>query len=297
MKVVKIDQKSDKWIEWRRQGIGASDCAAVLGLSKYKIAYDIWAEKTGRSFPIPINDDMERGINLESKAREEYQSIVGRIFIPLCAEHDKFPVIRASFDGVTLDHKEFIEIKCPRGNKLWDIVSNKDLQALKEKYPDYYYQIQHQYAVDFNLNKGHLVIYQNNDIISMHIEKDEKFIKNKLMPSLLLFWGQYVITDDAPLQDEQKELYIDDPDAIKLAKEWKRVSEDISMLEEKESILRRKLIELGDDGDMIIGNVIKMKRCSTSRIDYKQACKDNNINLLQYTKESIGYYKFTKLKQ
>jgi putative phage-type endonuclease len=36
----------DDWLEWRRQGIGASDVAGVLGLSPWASPYSVWSDKT-----------------------------------------------------------------------------------------------------------------------------------------------------------------------------------------------------------------------------------------------------------
>ncbi|MGH9249008.1 MAG: YqaJ viral recombinase family protein [Acidimicrobiales bacterium] len=35
------------WLEWRRGGIGASDVAAILGISPWASAWSVWAEKVG----------------------------------------------------------------------------------------------------------------------------------------------------------------------------------------------------------------------------------------------------------
>lgn len=42
-------------IENRKKGIGASECAIVLGLCKYKSPYELWLEKTGRKEPEDIS--------------------------------------------------------------------------------------------------------------------------------------------------------------------------------------------------------------------------------------------------
>ena len=31
----------------RKNGLGATDCAAIMGLSPYKTPYEVWAIKTG----------------------------------------------------------------------------------------------------------------------------------------------------------------------------------------------------------------------------------------------------------
>lgn len=36
----------EQWLRERKKGIGGSDVAAILGLSKWKSAYDIWVDKT-----------------------------------------------------------------------------------------------------------------------------------------------------------------------------------------------------------------------------------------------------------
>ena len=38
----------ETWLEYRRKGIGGSDAAAVLGVSPYKTARDVYFEKLGR---------------------------------------------------------------------------------------------------------------------------------------------------------------------------------------------------------------------------------------------------------
>ena len=42
-----LDMPRDKWLELRRQGIGGSDAAAIMGLNPWKTPMDIWLEKTG----------------------------------------------------------------------------------------------------------------------------------------------------------------------------------------------------------------------------------------------------------
>ena len=39
----------EKWLEYRRMGIGGSDVAALLGISKWKSPLELWLEKTGQS--------------------------------------------------------------------------------------------------------------------------------------------------------------------------------------------------------------------------------------------------------
>lgn len=45
-----------KWLEFRKEGIGGSDAAAIVGLSKWKSPYQLWLEKTGQVEAEDISD-------------------------------------------------------------------------------------------------------------------------------------------------------------------------------------------------------------------------------------------------
>ena len=38
-----------EWLERRRSGIGGSDVAPILGMSKWRTAYDVWLSKTAET--------------------------------------------------------------------------------------------------------------------------------------------------------------------------------------------------------------------------------------------------------
>lgn len=44
---IKLKHNSPEWLAFRRKGIGASDAAAVLGLSKWTTNVELWEEKVG----------------------------------------------------------------------------------------------------------------------------------------------------------------------------------------------------------------------------------------------------------
>lgn len=65
-----------EWLEQRRQGVGASDASAILGLSAWESAYSLWEQKTGRvPLDVPVTEDqqelMDWGNLLEPVIREE----------------------------------------------------------------------------------------------------------------------------------------------------------------------------------------------------------------------------------
>lgn len=63
--MLRADAPRDEWLAQRKTGIGSSDASAVLGLSKWSSAYEVWAEKRGLIPPDPDNDYTELGRLLE----------------------------------------------------------------------------------------------------------------------------------------------------------------------------------------------------------------------------------------
>lgn len=63
-----------KWLEFRRQGVGGSDVAALMGLSSYKSAYELWCEKVGVVEAPDISEKgaVEWGNRLEPLIGEKY---------------------------------------------------------------------------------------------------------------------------------------------------------------------------------------------------------------------------------
>ncbi|RXJ70761.1 hypothetical protein CS022_22280 [Veronia nyctiphanis] len=70
----------DRFHFQRRLGIGGSDVAAILGLSPYRTAYEVWEEKTGRSEPDDLsdNDRVHFGNELEDVVAREYARRTGQ---------------------------------------------------------------------------------------------------------------------------------------------------------------------------------------------------------------------------
>ena len=73
--VVETDSLSrEEWLNYRRQGIGGSDAAAILGVSPFRTARDIYYDKLG----IEVVSDDNNWVALEMGNLLE--DLVGRIF-------------------------------------------------------------------------------------------------------------------------------------------------------------------------------------------------------------------------
>lgn len=67
------DGDRSAWLDVRRKGVGGSDVAAIMGLSKYRSPYEVWAEKSG----LMEQDDISN----------KPQVMWGNILEPVVGEH------------------------------------------------------------------------------------------------------------------------------------------------------------------------------------------------------------------
>jgi putative phage-type endonuclease len=104
MKRVTLNQGSEQWKAWRREGIGGSDIAAILGLSPYDdhTREVVFREKVHR-IEREGNFAMHRGQRLEPHARYAYERRQRCSAPPACVEADGTPWARVSLDGLCHD--------------------------------------------------------------------------------------------------------------------------------------------------------------------------------------------------
>lgn len=120
MKLVTHTQGSGPWKAWRREGVGGSDVAAILGVSPYEdhTRESVFREKV-HGIERDVNFAMHRGTRLEPAARAAYSERQRCTAPPACVEMDGCPWARVSLDGLcsngaVIDPVRWIlELKCP----------------------------------------------------------------------------------------------------------------------------------------------------------------------------------------
>lgn len=108
------------WLQARTTGIGGSDVAAILGLSKYKTPLAVYLEKRGEADPTPDNPAMRWGRYLEPAVRQAYADETGReVRVPTdMIRHPLYEHMLANLDGFTDDRRIF-EAKTARSADGW----------------------------------------------------------------------------------------------------------------------------------------------------------------------------------
>lgn len=178
----------DEWLKWRRQGIGGSDVAAILGISSWNSAIDIWLDKTGQKQGTEetTNEAMEWGTILEPVIRTHFANTTGKPVSEVHAilQHPQYPFMLADLDGVTIDDNgdpSILEIKT---------VSEYKRSEWEQGVPVYYQtQVQHYLAVT-GLSLAYVAaLIGGNSFRTYKVEADPD-IQRMLISLEKDFWGK-----------------------------------------------------------------------------------------------------------
>ena len=193
----------EQWLKVRKQGIGASDAAAAVGLNPYQSPLELWMIKTGRDglLPAPDPDDIHTplywGNLLEPKVAEAYAKATGNKVrrVNAVLQHpdaDKSWML-ANLDYSVVGNQEVQILECKTagefGSRLW-----------KEGVPDYIQcQVQHQLAVTGKQTAEVAVLLCGQEFRVYRIERDDELIA-QLIRLEREFWS-YVESDTPPPAD------------------------------------------------------------------------------------------------
>lgn len=107
----------EEWLRYRNMGIGGSDVAALLGISKWKSELELWLEKTGQGNAlVQENEAMQWGTIMEPVIRNHFMEVTGKPVVEVKAilQHPSYPFMLANIDGLTVDDEgnpAILEIK------------------------------------------------------------------------------------------------------------------------------------------------------------------------------------------
>jgi putative phage-type endonuclease len=184
----RIDLKTrDAWLEYRTKGIGASDAPVILGISPWKSALQLYAEKLGlMSISKAETDYLKWGLRMEPVMAEAYAEETGR------ATYSDGPYnvfIHPTHDWMfcTLDRR-VIDREKGQGVLEFKTAASFKHSEWKEGAPlMYQVQVQHQLAVTGLAWGAIAVLIGGNTFLHYDIQRDEQFI-DKLIKAEQTFW-------------------------------------------------------------------------------------------------------------
>ena len=178
-KLMNLEQGTPAWLEWRSQGIGASDAPTIMGENPWKRAAELLDEKCGK-LRSNSNAAMARGSALEPEARRRFEAKVGVPMAPACMQSQSCEWLRASVDGIAVDASRVVEIKC--GESVYRNTSQSG------QVPRYYFgQLQHILAITQLEAIDFFCYLPNRPEVHIVVPRDDKYIA-KLLEVEAAFW-------------------------------------------------------------------------------------------------------------
>lgn len=96
----------EEWLTLRRSGIGGSDAAGVLGVSKYKTPLQVYMDKIGRPVPRETTPEMSWGNRLEDDILDAYAESRGvTILTGVFRRRPDRPYMIGNLDGWSSDNR------------------------------------------------------------------------------------------------------------------------------------------------------------------------------------------------
>ena len=131
-----LSQRTPEWRLIRLGKITGSKMKTIFSSNNLPLIYELIAEEISQTFDDTfISSAMQRGIDLEPLALDEYQKATGIKIESLgFITSDQYPFIGCSPDGVTADLLHAIEIKCP------DTKNHVAYLATRQLPKEYFYQ-------------------------------------------------------------------------------------------------------------------------------------------------------------
>ena len=272
IKIVKLVQRSPEWHAHRMQHRNASETPAVLGVSPWQTAYQLFLIKTGRATS-EVTPPMAHGTRLEPLARHAYEQLTGQVMEPLVLVDGDYS---ASLDGITLMNDLLLEIKCPfqgRDSTLWQEVKNGKLPV------HYFWQVQHQLMVSKAL-LAHVYVWDGRQGILLE-QRPQPTAWDRIREEWDWFM-QLLGRDEAPPLTSRDRLVREDP-------EWQAAARDFVMLKtaadetaQRLQEAKQRLIDLACHTTEHGCGVSVSRFWKTGVIDYKRVPQLAGVDLEQY---------------
>jgi len=201
------------WHQWRRKGIGGSDLAAIMGLSPWATARDIYRKKKGIKGALDDEADQENWV--AKKVGHLLEPLVAEIFayqtgfapfeVRKMFAHSDYSYMLANVDYfITLPDGRTAILECKTSNshakEKWD----NDAVPL-----NYELQVRHYMAV-MNVDVAFIAcLYGNNenDFVWRRIERDMDF-EADIIAVQQDFWTNYVLPGIEPPYTESGDLVL-----------------------------------------------------------------------------------------
>ena len=196
----------EKWLKARRSGLGASEVAAILGLSPWSTPYKVWKDKVSSEPPVeletePIEWGHAHEATIARRVSARYPELGKIAPSPGLLQHDTAPHVLATVDRLMVPRG--VGVRNSPAHAVLEI-KNIGLPSWRHSFvdgqPPVYYQIQVmvQLAVT-GLEVGYLAVHYGGQNMQYpyRVERDDSVI-DSLLAYCEQWWADFVETKTPP---------------------------------------------------------------------------------------------------
>ena len=282
----------------RSRGIGGSDVAAVLGISKWKTPVDLWAEKTGFKAPEPIKNPEAAhfGVLLEDIVAREFMRRTGKTVHRKRGTlvHARHPFMLANIDRRVVGERAGLECKTNTafGAHEWGETGSDDL-------PLYYITQCVHYLEVLDYERWYLAVLIGGNDFRWYVIERRPQIAAPLIEREAMFW-QSVLAKEPPdpqIFRDVTTLYPRDSgkpvvatDAIFAALgDYAQLGADVKLLESRRAALKLEIGAFMKDKSLLIdragAKLARFKAHKTTHVDIERLKAERPDIYAEYVKE------------
>lgn len=304
-------------VEARKNYIGGSDAAAILGISRYKTPLQVWAIKTGQVVPPNIDDvvAVRLGNKLEQAVAEFFEEDTKKkvdFVTPAWCEarnlkyitypdddkrvtifHPLYSFIGANIDRIVIDEEAGLECKTAG--------ERKTSEWKEEEIPaEYIIQCYHYMAVT-GLKKWYIAVLLGNREFKWKEITCEQKVLDDMIAKEVYFWNTFILPKVMPMQitaQDSSILYTLFPQVaqesiIELGDEAQKICESLDSMKADHRVLDKEI----EEQENILKAMLKTYETGTTQV-YKITWKnqeEKRIDSERLKREEPGLYeKFCK---
>ena len=279
----------EKWLYKRKNGIGASDVGAILGVNKYRNQVDVFLDKTTDKLDKNDNEKMKIGRLMESSVLLMFEKETG-LSASLYEDTEKHPehqFLYATPDGLLSDFSAGIEIKTGIDGDHWDDVPEQYYAQCQLSMEIFGVDTWHLYAILAGLNgftRKHFVIKRNDLYIKSLIKICSDFWNNNVLARVAPM--PKTIDDINKIFTESQEIRMKaNEDVKKLVNEYQKVKLQMCEVEKilkplqiKEKQIKEKLALSMQDAEILTDEndqeILNYKIVNRASLDTKRLKND-----------------------
>lgn len=271
-----------KFLENRKKGIGGSDVAAILGLSKYKSPYQLWLSKTGRdtgddeqSEPAYWGNTLEDVVAKEFAKRAEVK--IQRVNMQLVHPEHKWMIANIDRAVINPEIAGNVRYKQDKETGLWGLTTDRILECKTanqymatlwgdentEAVPDYYLTQCQWYMGVSQTDLCDLAVLIGGQKFRIYQIKFDAELFAMLQAECSKFWHEHVVADVPPelttfddvlhcwSKEDPKTVLDCTQDQAEIFAQYKDINSIIKEAEEQKDALKVKLGNLFEDKEII----------------------------------------------